>query len=311
MLKLKRSLALICSMALIVTAFVGCSNDKKEDNNDNQVKKESYNNDYFVDIDWLALHINDENIVIIDGRDAKKYEKGHIPGAINVAWQSLANVKGKSGDKGWGVALNKDELSKKLGELGITKNSKIIAYADKDGWGEDGRIVWELKTAGLDAKMLDGGFDLWSKENREITTEVPVIESKTLNIESIDSKTTITTEDLHKNMDKYTIVDSRAKDEYDGATKYGEAIGGHIKGAISLPFNEVYNEDGTIKSEAELNKIFEQAGLRKDKPIVTYCTAGIRSAHLALILDMLGYNAKNYDASYYEWATTYPELVQK
>ncbi|MGL6185290.1 MAG: sulfurtransferase [Clostridium chrysemydis] len=306
----KKIVALFFSMTLIITAFVGCQ-DSKQNIISETTKKDSYNNDYFVNIEWVAKNANNENVVIIDGRDNKKYEKGHIPGAINVAWQSLANIKGKAGDKNWGVALPKEELSQKLGELGIDKKSQVVVYADKDGWGEDGRIVWELKSAGINAKMLDGGFDLWTKENKEITTEVPVIISKKLEIEEIDSKTTITTEDLRNNMDKYTIVDSRAKDEYEGATKFGEAKGGHIKGAISIPFNDVYNEDGTIKSKEELLKIFESKGLKKDKEIVTYCTAGIRSAHEALILNMLGFKAKNYDASFYEWATTYPDLIVK
>ncbi|EOU1920268.1 TPA: sulfurtransferase [Clostridium perfringens] len=306
----KKFLAATCVVTAIGMAFVGCSGK-----NSNAAKKatesKGYNNDYFVTANWLADNLENKNIVILDARSEKAYNKEHIPGAINVAWQSLANMKGKAGDKGWGVALNKEELSKKLESLGIDKNTEVITYANKDGWGEDGRLTWELKTAGINSKMLDGGFDIWSKEGRVTTKDVPVVVSKTLNIEQINSNTTVTTENLYENMSKYTIVDARAKDEYDGATKFGEAVGGHIKGAISLPFNEVYNEDGTIKSEKELNEIFKKAGLTKEQEIVTYCTAGIRSAHLALILNMLGYNAKNYDASYYEWATTHPDLIVK
>lgn len=306
----KKFLAATCVVTAIGMAFVGCSG-KNSNTAKETTESKGYNNDYFVTANWLADNLENKNIVILDARSEKAYNKEHIPGAINVAWQSLANMKGKAGDKGWGVALNKEELSKKLEALGIDKNTEVITYANKDGWGEDGRLTWELKTAGINSKMLDGGFDLWSKEGRVTTKDVPVVVSKTLNIEQINSNTTVTTENLYENMSKYTIVDARAKDEYDGATKFGEAVGGHIKGAISLPFNEVYNEDGTIKSEKELNEIFKKAGLTKEQEIVTYCTAGIRSAHLALILNMLGYNAKNYDASYYEWATTHPDLIVK
>lgn len=306
----KKFLAATCVVTAIGVAFVGCSG-KNSNAAKETTESKGYNNDYFVTANWLADNLENKNIVILDARSEKAYNKEHIPGAINVAWQSLANMKGKAGDKGWGVALNKEELSKKLEALGIDKNTEVITYANKDGWGEDGRLTWELKTAGINSKMLDGGFDLWSKEGRVTTKDVPVVVSKTLNIEQINSNTTVTTENLYENMSKYTIVDARAKDEYDGATKFGEAVGGHIKGAISLPFNEVYNEDGTIKSEKELNEIFKKAGLTKEQEIVTYCTAGIRSAHLALILNMLGYNAKNYDASYYEWATTHPDLIVK
>lgn len=113
----------------------------------------------------------------------------------------------------------------------------------------------------------------------------------------------ITTEELKKNYDQYKIIDVREKEEYDGATKYGEARGGHLPNAINITFNQLYNEDGTIKSSKEIEKILEKAGIKKDDRIVTYCTAGIRSAHMTLALENAGYkNVQNYDASFYEWA---------
>ena len=85
-----------------------------------------------------------------------------------------------------------------------------------------------------------------------------------------------------------------------------------IPKSINIPFNEVYNEDGTIKSKADLEKLFKDAGINKDDEIVTYCTSGIRSGHMALILKSIGYdNVKNYDASYYEWAGDKTNPVEK
>lgn len=67
-------------------------------------------------------------------------------------------------------------------------------------------------------------------------------------------------------------------------------------------------KDGTLRPINELEAIFADAGFEKTDKIVTYCTAGIRSAHYAEILKMLGYeNVVNYDASFYVWANT-PEL---
>ncbi|WP_349393665.1 sulfurtransferase [Clostridium perfringens] len=170
----KKFLAATCVVTAIGMAFVGCygknSNAAKE-----TTESKGYNNDYFITANWLADNLENKNIVILDARSEKAYNKEHIPGAINVAWQSLANMKGKAGDKGWGVALNKEELSKKLEALGIDKNTEVITYANKDGWGEDGRLTWELKTAGINSKMLDGGFDIWSKEGRVTTKDVPVV----------------------------------------------------------------------------------------------------------------------------------------
>ncbi|MGL5243992.1 MAG: sulfurtransferase [Sarcina sp.] len=308
----KKGMAVALALALSTSVLIGCTKKQSGDAVSSTATYKDYNdNGYLVNIDWLEKN-KEDNMVILDGRSKKDYEKGHIPGAINIAWQDLANVKGKAGDIGWGVALDKETLSRKLAELGIDENTTVITYANKDGWGEDGRLTWQLKNAGINSRILNGGFDLWQAQGKEISKDSPNITPKNLDIKNVDESTTITTEELKKNLSEYKIIDSRAKEEYDGATKYGEAVGGHIKGAVSLPFNEVYNTDGTVKTEKELNKMFEDAGITKNDNIVVYCTAGIRSAYLTEILKMLGYpNVRNYDASYYEWATTNADLIEK
>ena len=65
----------------------------------------------------------------------------------------------------------------------------------------------------------------------------------------------------------------------------------------------MFNKDNTIKSADELKEMFTSAGLSPEDEIVTYCTAGIRSAHMALVMQMVGFHkARNYDATFYEWA---------
>jgi len=111
------------------------------------------------------------------------------------------------------------------------------------------------------------------------------------------------TEELKKELKDVKIIDTREEDEYSGATKFGEARGGHLPNAINIPFNKLYNEDGTIKSNEEIEKIMKENNIQKTDKIVTYCTAGIRSAHMDLVLKNAGYESvRNYDSSYYEWA---------
>jgi thiosulfate/3-mercaptopyruvate sulfurtransferase len=259
---------------------------------------------YIVDADWLKQNLKNDNILILDAREEKQYNKGHILGAVSAPWPGFADMNGAPGDKNWGVLLDEEALSKKLAEIGVTKDKTIVAYTDVNGWGEDGRIVWMLRMAGLEnSKMLSGGINYWKANDYEISKEVVKPTSSDFKLDKINKDLTISTDELNKKLDEVKILDSRNKDEYDGATKFNEARGGHLPGAILLPFNTLLNEDGTFKSSDEMEKIFKDAGLEKDDEIVTYCTAGIRSAHLALVLRMMGYNyAKNYDASYYAWA---------
>ncbi|MDK2564077.1 rhodanese-like domain-containing protein [Romboutsia sedimentorum] len=316
-IKNNKKISIIVAMLMIGSTFVGCAKDKKESattsepkKNEQSVKlstKDDYtyeSNDYFTSISWLEKNIEkNKNLVIIDARSEEDYKKGHIPGSINVAWQSLAQMEGKAGDKNWGTLLEKDALSKALSEIGITKDSQVLVYATKGAWGEDGRIVWCLQRAGVDARMLNGGFDLWKSENKEVSKDISKNEVSDFKVEKITNHNNITTDELKKEIKDVKLIDTREEDEYKGATNFGEARGGHLPNAINITFNKLYNEDGTIKSNEEIEKVMKENKIEKTDKIVTYCTAGIRSAHMGLALKNAGYeNVRNYDASYYEWA---------
>lgn len=329
-MKVNKKIAILLSMVMVGSMFAGCANKDDSQSNKENTKKEKAvdqkteattkddynfdNNDYFTSLSWLEENIDkNDKLLIIDARAEKEYKAGHIPGAINVAWQSLAKVEGKAGEKDWGTLQDKEALSDNLSKLGIKKESQVVVYANKDGWGDDGRIVWCLQRAGIDARMLNGGFDLWSSEQKEVTKDEPKeIAKSDLKLDSIKPDLNISTDDLKKEYKELKIIDVRGEDEYKGATNFGEARGGHLPDAINIPFAKLYNEDGTIKSNEEIDKVMKEAGVEKSDNIVTYCTAGIRSAHMALVLKNAGYeNVRNYDASYYEWAGDESNQVEK
>ena len=266
----------------------------------------------FVTVDQLKA--DSASVVIIDARADKDYAAGHIPGAINATWQAFATVgQGAAGDPNWGVLKSTDEIAKQLGTLGIDTSKPIVVYADPAGWGEDGRIVWMLRAAGIkDSKMLDGGFPAWKKAGNDSNTEVPKPSATTVSISSIDSGWVATTADVQAASGKTTIIDARSEKEYDGATDFGEKRGGHIPGAKNVPFLSVFKDDGTIKSAADLKAMFDKAGATTDADVVVYCTKGIRSGYETLLLRELGYaKARNYDASFYAWAGDATLKVEK
>ncbi len=269
---------------------------------------------YVVSSEWLKENLSKANLLILDARGQETYDKGHIPGAIAVTWQGFANLQGAPGEANWGTVLEPEALSEKLSELGISTDKEIVLYTNTvGGWGEDGRIVWMLKRAGFDnVKLLDGGFNVWSAKGYEVTKEKTAPVAAAVEVKALDDKTNITTEELNSKLGKVVIIDTREKDEYEGATKFGEARGGHIPGAINIPFNSFTNADGTLKTATEIEGILASNNIKKDDEIVTYCTAGIRSAHMQLVLEILGYsNAKNYDASFYAWAGNSSLSIEK
>jgi thiosulfate/3-mercaptopyruvate sulfurtransferase len=252
--------------------------------------------------------------IVLDARPAADYAAGHIPGAINVMWQTFATVStGNPGDPNWGVLKPAAEIGSLLSNLGIDATKEVVVYADApDGWGEDGRIVWMLRMAGVtNARMLDGGYKVWLTGGYAITANIPTPAATPFALSSLDGTYTVDKSWIVANMGKsdVKIVDARGADEYAGAVKYSEKRGGHIPGAISIPFNTALfvnnggNITGFFKSAEQLDALFIAVGLKKSDTIVSYCTKGIRSAMMTMVLRMTGYTkAVNYDASFYEWA---------
>ena len=269
--------------------------------------------DYFVNADYVQSHL--DTLKIIDARGNKPYLKGHLLGAIAADWQSLSNMDGKSGDKQWGTLAENSVLEKQIQKLGLSSQDAIVVYSDApNGWGEDGRVAWSLISAGLsNVKILDGGYPNWQHRNYS-TSIIPslFIKDSDFTISKRNDSLTINTRTLQDNYDTIKLIDTRTAEEFKGATNYGEARGGHLPGAINIPFNNVLNKDGTLKPEQEIEALLAKAGITKDSNIVTYCTAGIRSAHMALALKATGYkHVRNYDQSYYRWAALSYTKVNK
>lgn len=312
-MKIFKKMFVILILSLV---FVSCKSEnvkevKKQETQSAMEKKEpekeTFKGKYIVSADYVKNNLNNEKVLFVDTRGEKAAKStGTLNNAIVMSWQDIADVANKKpGEDGWGHILKPEELEKKLSEFGLAKEKEIILISTANaGWGEDGRILWELKAAGYtNLKMVDGGFESLKKAGVKVDSDVSAITKVNVKVEKIDYKNTINTKELTKDKAQYKIIDSREKDEYEGATKFGEAKGGHIPGAVNIPYSSLYNEQGVLKSNAEIEKLFKEKGFDKNDKIVTYCTGGIRSAFMQLILEMSGYeNVKNYEGSYYNWS---------
>lgn len=261
----------------------------------------------YVTADWLKKNL--DKVVIVDANADKAYNAGHIPGAVNITWQALSNMAVKQGEPGWGVVLGKEELGKKLGDFGIDGSKDIIVYNDPKGLGEEGRVLWMLRIAGLNnSKMLYGGIPAWQATGYEVSTETTVLTPVPFTIAAYDDGRIATTDYVKDNLKTIKLLDTRSLEEYNGETNHGEIYKGkkalgRIEGAVALPYSDLYNIDGTPKSIEDMKSIFKGLGLKPEDEIVTYCTVGIRSGFTAEQLRMCGYSkAKNYNGSFSEWA---------
>lgn len=241
---------------------------------------------------------------ILDTRSSILRWKNKVSGAKSISWEELSrtDVPRK------GELLELNLVRKKINDLGIKQNETILVLGDgRSGWGEEGRIVWSLREAGFhQSYWVDGGYQTFEKQFQKKTnpkngnpTQVPLSGETKAN-----QTLAILKEEIIKSLSskQYQILDTREPREFSGATPYGESRGGHIPGAKSVFYQELFDAQGNIKSKVEVELYLKQLGIQKEKPIIAYCTGGVRSAFVVGVLRTYGYNAYNYAGSMWEWS---------
>ncbi len=260
-----------------------------------------------VDAEYLLNNRTNENIVVIDARGgmleegALMYDK-----AVVVDWTDISLLD-EFGGENLGKLLSKDNYEQIFSKLGINADSEVLVYGftmPEQGFGDEARVVYTFNYAGFNkVKFIDGGFKQVEKlgfnKNYE-PTEDRLDVSDVVRSEATQNEKAIFTDELLSKLgsNDVQIIDTRLEVEFSGRVIYGENKAGHIPGAISLPFNSLVDEEGFVKSREELEKYVNEKGLDKDKLQITYCTTGVRASYVAVILEELGFNVRNYEPSF-------------
>ncbi|MBM9588846.1 thiosulfate sulfurtransferase [Leptospira sp. 201903075] len=249
-----------------------------------------------------ALHL--PKYTILDTRASGNRWKNKVPGSKTISWEELSRTDApRKGD-----LLEVKLVRKKINDLGIQESDNILVLGDgNSGWGEEGRIVWSLREAGFkQSYWVDGGYPAYEKQIQKKSDSKKGNKDPgfTIDPKQINPSSAILKEDILKGLPskQYQILDTREPREFSGATPYGESRGGHIPSAKSFFYQELFDAKGNIKSKAEVEVYLKQIGIQKEKPIVAYCTGGVRSAFVVGILRTYGYNAYNYAGSMWEWS---------
>ena len=250
-----------------------------------------------VSADSVEDTVGTKNFVIIDARTAG-YGVSHIPGAINIKFGDYFTA-------GTGL-LPKNELNSKLSEAGLKRNMTFVIYDNTTGsFGAAGRIFWMLEYLGCKkVYILDGGWDKWIADERPTETTINTLPAAKFKAAVKKSKR-MTKELIQKKLGtkNFAVVDSRTDEEYNGWQLYGEARGGHMTGAIQLPYASFFNTDKTVLHYSDLKTMFESRGITRKMQVTAYCTVGIRSGFVYFLYRLMGYNkASNYDGSIAEWS---------
>ncbi len=273
--------------------------------------------EYLVDTDWVANHLGDPNVRIIESdEDPLLYAMGHIPGAVQVDWFSTLQHPLRRD------FLSKEQFEEVASRLGITNETIVVFYGDKSNWFAC-YALWLFQYYGhQNVKIMNGGRLKWEKDERPFVKEVPSYEKTSYRAKEADkSIRAFRDEVLKQSNDRKPLVDVRSPKEYSGELLHmpnypqeGATRGGHIPGAVSIPWATAVNEDdSTFKSAEDLLDIYEGKGIKSDNEVIAYCRIGERSSLTWFVLKyLLGYpNVKNYDGSWTEWGNLVDAPIEK
>jgi thiosulfate/3-mercaptopyruvate sulfurtransferase len=246
----------------------------------------------------LQRKLGPSDLCIIDVRPAEDYANGHIPGATHFDLFGLSLIDTSEAPLKAFMFMIHHVLELR----GVDENKQVVFYEANSGM-RAARGVWFLEYYGHpNVKMLDGGFDAWKAAGAPVTTEATAPKAATFN--SVESREVLATaEDVLRSLNKkeIAILDTRSRGEFLG-THVRAARGGAIPGAIHIEWTDNIAADGKFKPNAELQAMYEKAGITPDKEVVSYCQGGYRAAHSYVALRLLGFpRVRNYIGSWKEW----------
>jgi thiosulfate/3-mercaptopyruvate sulfurtransferase len=262
-----------------------------------------------VETDWLAEHAADPNVRVFEvDVDTTAYDQGHVDGAIGLNWKTDLQQRPVRD------LLSKAQLEALLSRSGVTPNTTIAVYGDNNNWFA-AWFFWLLKYYGhADVRLVNGGRIKWLAEQRAVTTAVPAYPASRYAASgpetSLRALREYVLETVEKNGKK--LVDVRSPKEFSGELlapenlpQEGAQRGGHIKGAVNVPWASAVGEDGRFKAADELKRIYGDKGLDGSTETIAYCRIGERSSHTWFVLKyLLGHKkVRNYDGSWTEYGS--------
>jgi thiosulfate/3-mercaptopyruvate sulfurtransferase len=290
----KASLIAGAALALVVAMQVVRSNRGNAAGN-------TESNSMLVSTAWLAEHMSDRSLVIINIGPRASYDAGHIPGARFLEMSSIAAT-------GQPLTLELppvEKLKSSFEELGVSDNSRIVICFLANYVSPATRVFFTLDYLGLgkQTSLLDGGFEAWHAEGRTITTDTSAI--KLGNITPHPRPELVVDAEwvsANLNKPKVAIVDARAPEFYTGASAGRMPRAGHIPSAVNVPFSSLADDANKLKDSATLKKLFEEAGIKPGKEVVSYCHIGQQASLIYFVAKYLGYDARLYDGSFEDWS---------
>lgn len=265
---------------------------------------------FFVAADWLAEHINDPEIQIIDARMAppgqehrdvaEEYRSGHLPDAVFFDIEALSDHTSPLPH----MMPRPEAFAVAMRELGVSRDKHLVIY-DEGNLFSAPRAWWMLRTFGAEnVSILAGGLAGWQRNDLQLEQgNVDMLDGEfevAFDAARIKRLTDVL---LISHEGTAQIVDARPAARFNAEADEPRPglRRGHIPGAHNVPWGDlVFN--GELKTVDELSEIFARAGVDITRPIVASCGSGVTAAVVVLALATLGADDVTlYDGAWSEW----------
>ncbi len=267
--------------------------------------------DPLVSTEWLAAHLKDANIKVIDASfklpgitplPKDDYLKTHLPGAVFFDVDAVSDHANPLPH----MYPSADQFGRDVGALGVSNADTVVIY-DSGSWMAAPRAWWMFLAFGhQNVRVLDGGLKNWLAEGRPVESGAVVPKPGTFKA-AFDPKRTRSMQQMIANVASKAeqVIDARAQNRYEGSVPEPRPglRAGHIPGSRNVPYSALIDPaTGRMKRLDELRAAFSGAGVTLDAPIVTSCGSGVSAGVLTLALYRLGVeNPALYDGSWSEW----------
>lgn len=271
-----------------------------------------------VDTQWVEDHLKDPKVRVaeVDYDPKANYKLGHALGAVLFDWKEDIN------DPLTRNIFSKQSCEDLLQRAGINNDTTLILYGDFNNWFA-AFAFWVFKYYGYDdIRLMNGGRKKWLEEDRPLSKDIPEYPKGNFKAAEPDNSIRVFLNYVRDSIEssQKVLIDVRSPKEFTGEilappeypTEHAQR-GGHIPGALNIPWSQAVSEDGTFKSAEELKKLYESKGITSNREVITYCRIGERSSHTWFVLKyLLGYpDVKNYDGSWTEWGNMIDNPIEK
>jgi thiosulfate/3-mercaptopyruvate sulfurtransferase len=252
-----------------------------------------------------------EKLIILDvriGKDSyQNYLNQHLKNARFVDLEKdLAETNENAAFGGRHPLPNIQKFAETVSRLGISEDSHVIIYDDKNGANAAARAWWMLRSFGLkNVQVLDGGIQAAEKENLDFSSGKEAFEKSEIitkkhwllpisSLEGVENELT---------NESATVIDARDAYRYKGESEPIDLVAGHIPGAINIPFSENLDENGNFLKPEILKEKYQKLLKNKPEKLIIHCGSGVTGCHTILALAYAGFETPNlYVGSWSEWS---------